>query len=141
MQWGKYLIVVIPNFEYLFVSLRLESRRFMHKIGRNITALALLLLFVGYWSSITLFPHAHHINGRVYVHSHPFADAHPNHTHSQQEFQFIKHLSYLVMTAATVVFFRKQLLELFYTILVPKVFRRQDSPIHVYGLRAPPSVA
>jgi hypothetical protein len=45
----------------------------------------LLLLFIGYYSCITLFFHAHLINGVVIVHSHPFRknpDSGPFQSHS-----------------------------------------------------------
>ena len=77
----------------------------MRNTGRNITASLLLLLFVGYWSSVTLFPHVHRIDGHVFVHSHPFSGSsgNPGHNHTPQQFQLIAHLSLLIATAATFV--------------------------------------
>ena len=74
----------------------------MRGYGRNIGAALLLTLFAGYWSCITLFPHAHDVNGHVIVHSHPFSGASNGtaQTHTPQQFQLIAHLSLLVMTAA-----------------------------------------
>ena len=43
----------------------------MRKRLKNIGALLLLVLFAGYWSCVTLFPHVHRIDGLLYVHSHP----------------------------------------------------------------------
>ena len=45
----------------------------MRKRLKNIGALLLLVLFAGYWSCVTLFPHVHHIDGLLYVHSHPYS--------------------------------------------------------------------
>lgn len=61
----------------------------MRGYGRNIGAALLLTLFAGYWSCITLFPHAHDVNGHVIVHSHPFSGASNGaaQTHTPQQFQ------------------------------------------------------
>lgn len=70
---------------------------------RKTCAALLLILFAGYWSCVTLFPHAHRVDGFVIVHSHPFSGA-ANGTapqnHTPQQFQLIAHLSLLVMVAA-----------------------------------------
>ena len=65
----------------------------------------LLVLFAWYWSSVTLFPHAHNIDGHIYVHSHPFSGTsnNPGHSHTPQQFQLIAHLSLLVMMVATLI--------------------------------------
>ena len=113
-------------------------RIFVHKVsgpmrntGRNITASLLLLLFVGYWSSVTLFPHVHRIDGHVFVHSHPFSGSsgNPGHNHTPQQFQLIAHLSLLIATAATFVAL---------VFGVRKPVARRGMPVRVYGLRAPP---
>ena len=72
----------------------------------------LLVLFAWYWSSVTLFPHAHNIDGHIYVHSHPFSGTsnNPGHSHTPQQFQLIAHLSLLVMMVATLVAFALRLL-------------------------------
>jgi hypothetical protein len=59
----------------------------------------LLFLFLGYYSSITLFYHAHLINGEVLVHSHPFkSDPNNNtpfqsHSHSSAAYNLINQLN------------------------------------------------
>lgn len=75
----------------------------MRKRLKNIGALLLLVLFAGYWSCVTLFPHVHRIDGLLYVHSHPYSGpaGNPTHSHSAQQFQLIAHLSLLVMALAT----------------------------------------
>lgn len=84
----------------------------MRKYKRNIGAVLLLVLFAWYWSSVTLFPHAHNIDGHIYVHSHPFSGTsnNPGHSHTPQQFQLIAHLSLLVMMVATLVAFALRLL-------------------------------
>lgn len=80
-----------------------QTVRAMRKRLKNIGALLLLVLFAGYWSCVTLFPHVHRIDGLLYVHSHPYSGPadNPTHSHSAQQFQLIAHLSLLVMALAT----------------------------------------
>ncbi|MCI1640196.1 MAG: hypothetical protein LKI42_02840 [Bacteroidales bacterium] len=54
---------------------------------RTVPVVFLLALFMWYWASITLFPHAHVIDGVVVVHSHPFHT--PNETHSEKQLETI----------------------------------------------------
>lgn len=62
----------------------------------------LLILFIGYFASVTFFPHTHTVNGERITHSHPFSQAPDTgkHTHTTAEFQLIAHLSIFVMLAA-----------------------------------------
>lgn len=96
----------------------------MRKYKRNIGAVLLLVLFAWYWSSVTLFPHAHNIDGHIYVHSHPFSGTsnNPGHSHTPQQFQLIAHLSLLVMMVATLVAFALRLLG------VSFIFKTQNRP-------------
>ena len=108
-------------------------------IGHRLLAFALLLIFATYWSSITLFPHAHRVGDRVYVHSHPFADSSKPHT--QQQLQVIEYLSLLIVSSVVVATAVFLLTAVLYHYKVQVVSCRQDMPIHVYGLRAPPVMA
>lgn len=60
----------------------------------------LLVLFVSYYSSITLFYHTHLVNGEVIVHSHPFSKKNQkpfqSHSHSSSTYIHIQHLMYAV---------------------------------------------
>ena len=69
---------------------------------KKIIAGGLLILFVGYVCSITLFYHSHNVSGQVVSHSHPYSDAPDTgrHTHSFLEFATIASLSVLLMLAA-----------------------------------------
>lgn len=113
----------------------------MRKYNRNIGAALLLVLFAWYWSSVTLFPHTHNVDGYTYVHSHPFSGSsnNPGHSHTPQQFQLIAHLSLLVMTAATLVAFVLRLLGVSFIFKPQHPSARQDAPIRIYGLRAPPA--
>ncbi len=126
----RYLVIRRINFTFAFVK----------SYGHKIIALGLLLLFATYWSSITLFPHAHRIGDRVYVHSHPFADAN-SHTHSEQQLQVIEYLSLLLVTSVAIATAVIHLTAIRYYFKVPVVVARQSSPIRVCGLRAPPVMA
>ena len=63
----------------------------------------LLILFLGYFAGVTLFPHTHVVDGVRITHSHPFSQAPDTgkHTHTTAEFHLIAQLSLLVMLAAT----------------------------------------
>jgi hypothetical protein len=66
--------------------------------------LLVLLLFVGYYSGVTMFYHTHTVNGVTIVHSHPFLkhtdkQGHPiEHSHTREGFQFIQFTSHFVFT-------------------------------------------
>jgi len=70
---------------------------------RNITSVLLkvllLLLFIGYNESLTLFYHAHQLDGQVVFHSHPFkqtkksGNTTPSHHHSPKELYYIQQLN------------------------------------------------
>jgi len=78
--------------------------------------------------------------GHIYVHSHPFSGTsnNPGHSHTPQQFQLIAHLSLLVMMVATLVAFALRLLGVSFIFKTQKPAVRQDAPIRIYGLRAPP---
>lgn len=85
----------------------------MRNRTKRICAALLLILFAGYWGSVTLFPHAHRVDGFVIVHSHPFSGAANGSAplnHTPQQFQLIAHLSLLVMVAAVSLSFAARLL-------------------------------
>ena len=71
-------------------------------------SLLLLLIFLGYYSGITLFPHTHIVNGITIIHSHPFNSGGGNNSsnlpHSGKELQLIHHLSEFLSTAASISF-------------------------------------
>lgn len=70
---------------------------------KSIVACSLLILFVGYMASITLFYHTHVINGERIVHSHPYSQAPDTgkHSHTTLEFATIASLSVVLMLAAS----------------------------------------
>ena len=65
--------------------------------------LLLLILFLGYYGGITLFPHSHIVNGITIIHSHPFKsgkdDPASSFPHSDKELVVIQLLSVFISTA------------------------------------------
>lgn len=62
-----------------------------------------ILLFLWYYSGITMFYHAHLVDGVVVSHSHPYwpestpkGDPYKTHSHSKGEVAFIKYLNHLL---------------------------------------------
>jgi hypothetical protein len=64
----------------------------MHQRGRTIAGLIFILLFLSYYSSITLFWHSHQLGNITIVHSHPFSH-NSTHSHSTAQYDLIKILS------------------------------------------------
>jgi len=103
----------------------------------------LLILFLGYFGSITLFPHTHKEDGATITHSHPYypfsKENSANHHHSKAEFVLISQLSHFLTTALFIVLFSISA-KIFYVILILK--RENAFYYHPFlcsnGLRAPP---
>lgn len=74
----------------------------MKRTVKRILAVWLLILFVGYTGSVTLFYHTHTVGGQRIAHSHPYSQApdKSGHTHSAAQLAQIAQLSLLVMLAA-----------------------------------------
>jgi len=66
---------------------------------RESTATMLLLLFVGFFVSISFFKHKHVIDGVLIVHSHPFSST-ENHSHSADATNLIQQLSHFESKSA-----------------------------------------
>ena len=129
-------------FALKFLSMHLGPK---HTIGTGKSlSVLLLILFLGYYSSITFFTHSHIINGVTIVHSHPFnsdkGGESSNSPHSNKELQIIQLLSDFFTTAVslsfTVILFRS----LLYKIPIKST---EDGFIGscgycTYSLRAPP---
>ena len=98
----------------------------------------LLVLFAWYWSSVTLFPHAHNIDGHIYVHSHPFSGTSNNPGHSHTRLWAPVRVKNCTAKAAVQFFSMTRLLGVSFIFKTQKPAVRQDAPIRIYGLRAPP---
>lgn len=66
----------------------------------RLPSLALLLLFLVYAGSVSLFYHSHEINGIRVTHSHPFNDSAGKHSHSVESLLLIQLLSQITVTAS-----------------------------------------
>ena len=86
---------------------------------KRLIASFLLILFMGYVSSVSLFQHGHIVNGQLIAHSHPYSDTSETgqHTHTSCEFITIAALSVLQILAVSLGF----LLILFAVQLLKKV--------------------
>lgn len=58
---------------------------------KSILSHLLLILFISYYGSITLFWHSHHLGNTIIVHSHPFNNA--QHSHTTAQYDLIKVLT------------------------------------------------
>jgi len=123
--------------------LRLNFKHCFNKIMRYF----LLLLFLGYYGSITLFTHTHYIeNGVIIVHSHPFSSGtakNPlNHQHTAKAYVLIQLLSAFLTTVLFLVFS----IEVFKTVSRKYITQKNDenfsdlSFLCSNGLRAPPFI-
>lgn len=114
------------------------------KVKNRITVSLLLILFIAFYGSVTLFIHTHNINGVVIVHSHPynpFSGKHPgDHHHSAKELIYIQLLSHFVASLLVFAIFQG-------LIAAPgQVFKNaehNDLSVRLYfltanGFRAPP---
>lgn len=75
----------------------------LKRIYKKITGYFLLILFLGYFGSVTFFPHTHIVDGVTIVHSHPFKSHSGNdpinHNHTKNGFVLIHFISHLILTA------------------------------------------
>ena len=114
-----------------------------HRVN-NIVRYFFLLLFLGYYTSITLFTHPHVIDGITIVHSHPFkagTGKNPvNHQHSTNGFLLIHLLANLLTTALLFEFAS----ELYHSVSGKLNFKKRTGNfvypafLFSYSLRAPP---
>lgn len=100
----------------------------------------LLVLFIGYVSSLTLFYHTHTVNGKQITHSHPYSEIPDtgNHTHTSAGFTTIANLSVLLMLAVSLGFIFK----VFATLISKKASSANnieyERTLSVLSLRGPP---
>ena len=104
----------------------------------------LLILFLGYYASITSFTHTHILNGVAIVHSHPYnpfsKDKPVNHQHSANGFVLIHLLSHFFTTVLFLAFS----IEVYKAVLRKYILHWNDENFSSLtflcsnGLRAPP---
>lgn len=97
----------------------------------------MLILFLSYQASTTLFTHAHDIDGRVITHSHPYNSE--AHSHSDAQVFALNHVSSFVGEDAIIIDFAFEAY-----VLISKIGYEIDADIlpavvlGSRGLRAPP---
>lgn len=104
----------------------------------------LLILFLGYYISISSFTHTHIVNGIAIVHSHPYnpfsKDKPVNHQHSTNQLVVIYFLSHFLTTVSFLAFS----IVLYRTVIRKYILIQKDEKffdvffISSNGLRAPP---
>ncbi len=75
----------------------------LKQLNKKVMGYFLLILFMGYFSSITFFSHTHIVDGVVIVHSHPYkaksGNVPFNHNHSKNGFILILFISNFITIA------------------------------------------
>ena len=99
--------------------------------------LMLLILFVTYQVSITMFAHMHYVNGVMIVHSHPSTDN--EHTHTEGQILTLAQMSEWVGTEPVFVTLSEVSLSVFDTLECEREAKSLlDFYLHSISLRAPP---
>ena len=109
----------------------------MFEKKRLLIPLFLLILFVSYQVSITMFAHVHYINGVMIVHSHPSTDN--QHTHSEGQILTLAQMSEWASVEPDFVTLGEVNLSVFYTLECNRLACYvQDQYACCIALRAPP---
>jgi len=114
---------------------------------RKSIGIILLMLLIGYYGSITLFPHSHRINGISIVHSHPYKSGSGTESqsplHSTKELQIIQLLTFLFTSVIFLSHVTPLIRIVVYEIpvLTSDTGYAQTSGSFNYSLRAPPARA
>ena len=113
---------------------------FLKQYKSKINALLLVALFIGYWSSITFFPHLHIVNGQIVVHSHPYSGTaeNPGHSHGVEQLIVINLLTTLLAVAVIIKTLEKiyRGFTYFFTEISTQVYL--NGKYYSYSLRGPP---
>lgn len=105
-------------------------------------SLLLLLLFVEYVGSVTLFVHRHIIDGETYYHSHIYSGSteEPNHTHTSQQLKLITAISTFVALTAVVLVYGGEVVDHQIILRCGTQSAPRTSEVRHFSLRAPPVV-
>lgn len=114
----------------------------LKKLSIDISKYLLLILFLGFFGSITFFSHAHIVDGVTIVHSHPYKSdnkGNPLHSHSDKGYITIQLLSCFIISSILIYYI--------FGALAPVIFKLAAKPgeghtnnlkQYFYSLRAPP---
>jgi hypothetical protein len=116
-------------------------------INRNrinfLLASSLLILFLGYYGSITLFYHSHLVLGTTLVHSHPYKSdptAKPIHSHTDEGFRTIQFINCFIAGLLIIKFTFRSIAPVIFEFGSNLKNGRTNNTVHYfYLLRAPPS--
>lgn len=108
----------------------------LKRLKRITIALGLLLMFIAYEFSLTMFTHVHVVNGFLVVHSHPSSEGH---THGAKQLITIACLHTFDSEEATTFTFSKPVDSVLCTLeREPDTVAELIAPPYSYPLRAPP---
>ena len=126
---------------FFFVYLQSQMGR-INNISKRLFAALMLLLFMEYILSATVFLHQHTIDGQTFTHSHIFFGTKetPNHTHTQQQINLISAMSAVKILAVAIALFCAILTPVGrrFVVYVVHIFKRRLR--HIISMRAPPAV-
>lgn len=109
--------------------------------ARKIVSYLLLILFLQYFGSVTLFMHSHEYKGAQITHSHPFggSTSKPN-QHTENEFMLIQILSDFLITFS-IIFIFVEVQKIFHKVIFTKKIKVSLPKLIIIcfnGLRSPP---
>jgi hypothetical protein len=117
--------------------------RLNNKLNKSVSYF-LLILFLAYYGSITLFNHTHIVNGVTIAHSHPFSSENGEtpvkHHHTANEYILIQSISNFLVIVSFLFFTFGLIKNIFRETVnktINKIFSTPDC-ICANGLRAPP---
>ncbi len=110
---------------------------------KTILVYSLLLLFTGYYGSISFFYHSHIILGDTIVHSHPYKsdnNGNPLHSHSEKGYMTIQMLSFFPAYSILIIYAFRNNATVIYELITTTSEGAENNALHYsYSLRAPPS--
>lgn len=96
IRWKNLFNYHVIKSKSNYICLRDFRMKYCNKKISVVFRFLLLILFIGYYSGITLFYHTHLVNGEIIVHSHPFSKTKQSpfqsHAHSSAAYVQIQHL-------------------------------------------------
>jgi hypothetical protein len=115
----------------------------LKKLSTEISKYFFLVLFIGFFGSITIFSHTHVVNGVTIVHSHPFKSdnkGNPLHSHSDKGYITIQLLSSFIFSSTLIYYTFGELAGVINKLSIRLKEQQVNDLYHYcYSLRAPPA--
>jgi hypothetical protein len=129
------------QYSYLFFRYFCKNLINLKLLTRKIVSYFLLILFLQYFCSVTLFMHTHEYRGVQITHSHPFggSTSKPN-QHTDNEFMLIQILSDFLITFS-IIFLIVEVQKTFHKVIFTKKIKVSLPKLIIIcfnGLRSPP---